>query len=263
MDLIIFTDLDGTLLDHETYDWAPAKPALNALLEHNIPLIMASSKTAAEIAVLRKAVGFEHCPAIVENGAGILPPGPFVDDQDPAAYRAVRDALADVTPSLRVHFTGFGDMSVEEIAEHTDLPLDAARLAACRSFSEPGIWRGDDAQRNAFTAELDNLGLKARYGGRYLTLSQGGTKAGRMAEIEALLKMPDAFQVALGDAPNDVEMLETADRGFIVMNAHANPLPRLTGEDDNRVTRTEQTGPTGWNDAVLSVLSQRTKGVGD
>lgn len=263
MDLIIFTDLDGTLLDHETYDWAPASPALNTLLEHHIPLIMASSKTASEIAVLRKAVGFEHCPAIVENGAGILPPGPFTDGQDVTAYRAVRDALAHISPSMRALYKGFGDMSVDEIAENTGLSPDAAALAASRSFSEPGIWRGTDAQRSAFIAELNQLGVQARYGGRYLTLSQGGTKAGRMAEIVAMLNLPDAFQIALGDAPNDVEMLEAADRGFIVTNAHAKPLPRLTGEGNNRITRTEQTGPAGWNDAVLSVLSQRTIGVGD
>lgn len=29
--LLVFTDLDGTLLDHESYDWSPARPALNRL----------------------------------------------------------------------------------------------------------------------------------------------------------------------------------------------------------------------------------------
>ena len=29
--VMVFTDLDGTLMDHETYDVAPAKPALDAL----------------------------------------------------------------------------------------------------------------------------------------------------------------------------------------------------------------------------------------
>ena len=73
------TDLDGTLLDHETYWFDAALPALEAVKAQNIPLILASSKTTAEIAPLQKAIGIEY-PAIVENGAGIywpdaIPPG--------------------------------------------------------------------------------------------------------------------------------------------------------------------------------------------
>lgn len=37
--LLIFTDLDGTLLDSHTYDWQPAAPWLYRLRERNIPLI--------------------------------------------------------------------------------------------------------------------------------------------------------------------------------------------------------------------------------
>jgi hypothetical protein len=73
--LIVFSDLDGTLLDHETYSWQPAAPALDALKQRGIPLILASSKTAAEIAGLRAEMGFADCPAIVENGAGMLSRG--------------------------------------------------------------------------------------------------------------------------------------------------------------------------------------------
>jgi mannosyl-3-phosphoglycerate phosphatase len=72
--LIVFSDLDGTLLDHATYSWQAAVPALEALKERGIPLILASSKTSAEIAELRAETGFADCPAIVENGAGLLEP---------------------------------------------------------------------------------------------------------------------------------------------------------------------------------------------
>ncbi|MEM9278462.1 MAG: HAD-IIB family hydrolase, partial [Pseudomonadota bacterium] len=68
--LIFFTDLDGTLLDHETYSHEPAREALDAIRNNDIPLILASSKTAAEIEPLRNELGFDHCEAIVENGAG-------------------------------------------------------------------------------------------------------------------------------------------------------------------------------------------------
>jgi len=45
--LVVFSDLNGTLLDHETYDWTPAKPALDRLARQGCPVILSSSKTAS------------------------------------------------------------------------------------------------------------------------------------------------------------------------------------------------------------------------
>ena len=47
--LLVFTDLDGTLLDHETHSFKRALPAIKILKEKNIPLIFSTSKTRAEI----------------------------------------------------------------------------------------------------------------------------------------------------------------------------------------------------------------------
>ena len=46
---IIFSDLDGTLLDHKTYTFDPALEALSIIKSRQIPLILSSSKTRAEI----------------------------------------------------------------------------------------------------------------------------------------------------------------------------------------------------------------------
>ena len=51
--LVVFSDLDGTLLDHDTYAWDAAKPALTRLALLGCPVILTSSKTAAEITVLQ------------------------------------------------------------------------------------------------------------------------------------------------------------------------------------------------------------------
>ena len=68
--MIVFTDLDGTLLDHETYRFDAALPALETLAARGVPLVLATSKTAAEIGPIRQALG-RDVPAIVENGGGI------------------------------------------------------------------------------------------------------------------------------------------------------------------------------------------------
>lgn len=248
---VVFTDLDGTLLDHESYSWAAAAPALDALKARAVPLVLASSKTAAEIAPLHAALGLGDTPAIVENGAGIWRPGAASDDD--SAYRRLRRVLEGLPKELRVYFRGFGDMSAFEVAELTGLSREAAARARARQHSEPGLWSGDAPTLERFLGTLEAAGLAARQGGRFLTLSFGATKADRMAEIATDLGATTTL--ALGDAPNDIEMLETATAGVIVKNDHGTPLTRLTGEDEGRIIRTDAPGPAGWNHAVLSWLS--------
>ena len=49
--IIVFTDLDGTLLHPRTYSFEAAMPALKLIKEKDVPLILCSSKTRAEIEV--------------------------------------------------------------------------------------------------------------------------------------------------------------------------------------------------------------------
>ncbi|MEQ9261070.1 MAG: HAD hydrolase family protein [Roseovarius sp.] len=243
--LLVFSDLDGTLLSHKGYSFAPARPALARLREAGGGLVLASSKTAEEIFPLRAAMGFETWPAIVENGGGLLPAGAA-----PGALGADYDRLRKVLATLPPGFRGFGDMSVAEVARATGLPEPEARRAKARAFTEPGLWEGPEAALSAFLQAATAAGLAARRGGRFLTLSFGGTKADRMAEIIAAYR--PRRTLALGDAPNDIEMLQAADFGVIVRNGDAPPLPRLEGEAEGRIARTEAEGPEGWAEAVLA-----------
>ncbi|APZ54742.1 HAD-IIB family hydrolase [Salipiger abyssi] len=252
MRLIVFTDLDGTLLDHSDYSHDAAQPALDALQEHKIPLILASSKTAAEILPLHQELGLGDWPIIAENGAARIAPG--AAETDRAAYARLREILATLPDDLRAPFRGFGDMSDAEVAEITGLPPAAAALARQRNFSEPGLWQGPPERLDAFLAALKAHGVTARRGGRFLTLSFGGTKAQQMAGIMADLGANTA--IALGDAPNDVEMLEQADHGVIIRNDHGKGIPTLPGETAGRITRSAQPGPEGWNTAMLALLDR-------
>lgn len=251
--MIVFTDLDGTLLDHASYSYAAAKPALDRLRARGVPVVLASSKTAAEIAPLRAALGFADVPAIVENGAGLLPAG--ADGVAGGRYAALRATLNTLPPDLRAPYQGFGDWGAKGIAKNTGLPLAQATQAGQRQFSEPGLWAGSAADKAMFLAALNEKGISAREGGRFLTLSFGGTKAGQMDSL--LTQYGTPFSVALGDAPNDVEMLERADLGIVVANPHRAPLPVLRGEDRGHIRRTAAPGPEGWNAALQQVMVER------
>lgn len=249
--LLVFTDLDGTLLDHGSYRWDAARPALTALARIGAGVVLASSKTAAEMAPLRDRLGLGDWPAIVENGGGVLPPG--TGGELPAnTHQTVRARLS----GLPAGFVGFSDLSVADLAELTGLSTDAAGLAKQRRFTEPGIWTGAEADLPDFLNAAEQAGLGATRGGRFLTLSLGQTKAGRMQEI--IDRTRPLHSIALGDAPNDAEMLQAADHGVIVQNPHGSGVPPLPGEATGRIRRTTRPGPAGWNRAVLDLLQELT-----
>ena len=248
--LTVFSDLDGTLLDHDTYSWEPARPAIDALAEHNIPLVLASSKTAAEMEVLQAEMGISHWPALVENGAGCIGIDGF--GTKGGDYDVIRAALGALPKDLRQAYRGFGDMTVADVADITGLPIDRATNAKKRLFSEPGLWSGSDAQLAEFEEDLKNKGIHMRSGGRFLTLSLGRTKADGLRDVAAYLKAETTL--ALGDAPNDAEMLEAADHGVIIRNDHAPKMPDLPGLATGKIRKSQDQGPVGWNQMVLDFV---------
>lgn len=250
--LVVFTDLDGTLLDHATYGWNAAQPALDRLARLGAPVILASSKTAAEIIPIQHMMGLTGLPAIVENGAGLVGLGAGLFGNDD--YTNLRRLLDDLPADLRAGFRGFADMDLPEVVALTGLDMQAAARARTRAYSEPGLWQGDADSRAAFLSALKAKGVTARQGGRFLTLSFGKTKADRMDEVIARYR--PTRTLALGDAPNDIEMLEHADIGVVVANPHHPPLPALEGDDKGRIIRTDKPGPEGWNLAVLALLNR-------
>ncbi len=70
---VIFTDLDGTLLSPETYQPGPSREALEICKNRQIPVVFVSSKTRAEIEVIRRDLNPDD-PFISENGGGIYLP---------------------------------------------------------------------------------------------------------------------------------------------------------------------------------------------
>ncbi|MCP1199721.1 mannosyl-3-phosphoglycerate phosphatase [Notoacmeibacter sp. MSK16QG-6] len=250
--MIVFSDLDGTLLDHSSYDFAPALPAIRRLQDAGIPIVPATSKTAAEVAPLMKRIGLEG-PAIVENGGGVI-------NGSDTAYRSgdyliVRERLDQLPPAMRDRFKGFGDMGVDGIAKATGLPLDAAKLAGERQFTEPGLFDGTPDELSDFLDALHSLGISAKKGGRFLTLANGRhSKADKMSMV---CKEIDAEPpiVALGDAPNDRAMLEAANIAIVVRNPDHGGID-VAETAQRRVIQTTQPGPMGWNEAIQAILDE-------
>ena len=248
--VIVFSDLDGTLLDHDGYSFAPAKPALTALAEKGIALVPATSKTLAELDVLMGALGLAGA-AIGENGAVIK----FADGAiDRAVSRAeIARALADMPEALRHAMQCFCDMSVDEIAALTGLERAAAALAAKREASEPFLWHGDAAGLADLELALTAYGLQVTQGGRFFHIVPPRDKAAAMQiMLDTYKPRPEAW--ALGDGPNDVTMLLAADRAALIANHHIATEKLLPHGHGLHLTNRE--GALGWRDAMAVFLKR-------
>jgi len=265
--LILFTDLDGTLLDHHDYSFSAADEAIAALNRLDIPWILNTSKTLAELKVLRQQLGQQH-PVIVENGSGIAipcdykhamwqPPDEPLVEEDGFLFKSLgadRAAILAVLAPLKeqFNFTGFADMSNHELADCCGLTPTAAALARNRLFTEPLQWLDSAAKQQQFMAELNKQGLYTLQGGRFLHVGGSNDKGAAMDWLWNCYQQQGRPRcVALGDSGNDVAMLERADIPVIIRSPD-HPPPAIHTQHPSILT--EAYGPEGWNQAVLEII---------
>lgn len=261
--LIIVTDLDGSLLHPRTYSFEEARPALELIRQREIPLVICSSKTRAEIEVYRKRLGNAH-PFISENGGGIFIPGGYFpfhvsgDQQDGyelislgSSYEEIRKRFAALRKRLGTAVRGFGDMSVEEVAALTGLTLEESGLAKQRDFGEPFIFPGKAEDR--FLREIEGEGLSWTQG-KFFHL-MGDHHKGRAANIlRRLYEQRDGAvtSVGIGDSLNDLPLLLSVDVPVLVKKENNRHDARI---DIPGLVRTKGVGPAGWSEAVLELLA--------
>lgn len=266
--LLIFSDLDGTLLDAEDYSFAAASTALQLIRERAIPLILTSSKTLAELQVVQRSMGVSG-PMIFENGAGIaIPEGYF----DPAArntnsaalrvqhsgpgYPVLRKMLITLRQDHGFGFRGFGDMGVAEVVAATGLDDIAAQRARQRQATEPIQWQDSEIALRRFKELLAQRGLRLLAGGRFLHVMPAVDKAQAMRRLISWFRTlhPDVtFRViAAGDSDNDRDMLEAADTAIVVRKTDGSWLQL---KRDTHLIHTRQPGPAGWQQSMLDLLT--------
>lgn len=231
--LVVFTDLDNCLLDHDTYSFEPALPALRRLRCSGAKVVFVTSKTRAEVEFWHQRTGLTH-PSIVENGGAVIrEDGSPVVLGRPRAEILTALAAACAASGARIH--GFSSMPLEEIAARCNMPLERARFSAAREYSEPFVLLTPEREPE-LRAALAERGLTLTRGGRFHhALAHPGKHAGVAWLLEHWKASGTAVvTLGLGDAPND--------EGFLRLVDH--PVRLLAGN----------TGPTAWNRAVLIIL---------
>lgn len=221
---VVFTDLDGTLLDESTYSFQPALPALAALGRRGWPVVLTTSKTRAEVEELRRRIGLAD-PYIVENGAAICWPEGGGDFILAAPHAVVTKGLRDAASECGAAVLGFSEMTLEEVAGRTGLPLEGATLAAQREYDEPFVLL-DAGKEGALGAAIERRGLHWSRGGRFHHIFGHLGKGAAVARLMAFYRRNGAAaaSIGLGDAPNDAGLLEAVDQAVIVRTPRAEAL---------------------------------------
>lgn len=249
--LLVFTDLDGSLMEHESYSIAPAEPALEELRKRGYTMVLNSSKTAAEMQAIQSRLHLA-APFVCENGAALS----FPDSPEKRqVFGEARSAWLPKVHALReesdFHFSGFADWSEKEISELTGLPEAEAALARKREFSEPILWRDSAANKERFATEVNAMGLSLLEGGRFLSIQGQHDKSVAMDWLQQHQGDDKVITVALGDSPNDTAMLDAADIAVIIKSGKSD---RIELQQAPKVIRTSRPGPAGWKDAMMDIL---------
>jgi mannosyl-3-phosphoglycerate phosphatase len=287
---IVFTDLDGTLLDPVTYSYEKSLDGISRLKESDIPLIFCSAKTRAEQEVYRRKIGVFY-PFIVENGGAIFIPqgyfpfpfqhhktaGDFLVIELGTSYKEIRKLLDKVRKDGNFQFRGFGDMSIEEIAQVTGLDIESAKLAKQREYDETvviavsrspepklraeGVANSEgEAKQSHITPEevekflkkIKEAGLNYAHGGRFYDIMGDNDKGKAVTIMSNLYRQTwgELETIGLGDSLNDLPMLSAVDIPILVQKGD------YSWESINipRLRKVHGVGPEGWSRAIEEIF---------
>jgi mannosyl-3-phosphoglycerate phosphatase len=204
--------------------------------------------------------GLLPAPLVAENGGVLAIP----DADAPLGYRIECLGLSRAFILASAHrlrdqhgydFEGFADMQPGDVMRITGLSLEAAEMAMDRQATEPILWNGSDQEWADFSAALKRDGIRAVRGGRFIHLMGPADKAdGQRAALEfCQTQYPEVLWrlIALGDSPNDLGMLDTADVAVVINNPAHEIVLKPTAL---QCVYPSKQGPMAWNEAVLNSL---------
>lgn len=283
---LIFTALEGALVDARTESFAGAEDALYELERRKIPWILLTARTRAEIEPIRRKLGHMH-PFITEYGGGMFFPDGYLTVKIPNVARAGRylsvalgrpyaevcEALDDIAEECGVGVTGFHHMSVREIAANTGLRPREAELARAREFDELFYFTtGDDKAIAGFVETARTKGFAARQEPSFWRFSAGNDPARAVRTVAQLFREATHTKpsvVGIGASEADLPWLQAVNHAILLPDsrpgarkAHTvdeseatEDRPAESRRSSKGVAVAETGGAPGWGEAILNIIS--------
>lgn len=269
---MVVTDLDGSLLDFDTYSWRAARPAISLLKLREIPLVFCTSKTRTELVQLQQHMGLSD-PFISETGGAIWFHPSMITTKPAGArklaglyaivlglpYRTLRRALVEYRTKEKLDIIGFGDMPVEKVGKLCAVPARVAPMVKQRDFDEPFIFAHPPSKKiiDQMRRHFSRLGMRIIQGGRFYHVvgnTDKGTAIRRLRQWHENQTGGPVTIIGLGDSPNDISLFDAADLPVLVKRHDGRYDPRVRAAIKTRLAGA--VGPVGWNRAVLHILEK-------
>ena len=259
--LIIFTDLDGSLLHRDTFQFSEIKDYLLYLISKGIQIIPNSSKTEKEILSFNQELGAD-LPYILENGSAIHGlnllninfPNKIILSREKNEILQIFNIK--VPENLRNKCEFISEMSKKKQMEIFGLPGDKLKDAIERKFSIPLLFKGDKIDKNKMFKVLKKNSLTFQEGGRVINLCDNVNKVKSMNKVINFFKRIEnnVKVIAVGDSYNDLEMLRNSDIPCLVFNDQF----KLDQININNLIVSNKPSPEGWADVVKKALVKLT-----
>ena len=262
-DILIFTDLDGSLLNHSNFEFYTIKPFILKCLRNNIKIIPNTSKTKNEVEFFSEQLGVD-IPFIVENGSAIHNLDLVCSHFDKNIKSLILSRTANeifeifnnkVPLSLRNQCLFLKDMNASKQSKVLGLNGEQLTSALNRLYSIPLIFNGPIEIKNELISIFNDLDIKLHEGGRVINICDNCSKGDAMKII--LKKMEDIkkkyHSIVIGDSPNDISMLALSNQPCVVPLPDQENLKKLKLK---KVIRANQVAPDGWKEVVLKSLDR-------
>lgn len=243
--------MDGTLLNHFDYAYADALPMIAYLKSLHVPVVLTTSKTRIEVVEWQQKLGL-HDAFIIENGAGVCVPerDSFRSIGHFRSYENILGTAEEIKAEFPVEC--FSDMPIERLMELTNMDEIKASKAKMREFSEPFFYEGDTLPAKICDI-AESGGLKILKGGRFYHLidkrADKGVALKMVVDYFGKLFQTEIKTVALGDSPNDFDMLKIADTPILMPHHDGRHEPL----DIPRLIRADHHGCRGWAETLRRI----------
>ena len=264
---LIFSDIDGSFMNHRSYSYSTLKKYI-LLLKNHCQVIFNSSKTFAEINELNKSLKILS-PFIVENGACIFFPRNynnivfdknFFKYNDYLGYKLTNknsQLLISETNHLKkkYKFSFLSEITDLRLKKITNLNIQQLKKSRMRMFSNPILWEDKETKKDQFSKEINSLGYEVSYGGRFLHLCDSYNKGKAVNEFLAILKLNKNLSyktISIGDSDNDLSMLEQTDYSCIIKSSKKKLL--LNKKKNNYYSK--NFAPEGWRESLEYIFKK-------
>lgn len=259
---IVFTDIDGTLIDIYSGKFEGTDLLVKKLAKMGIPVILCSAKTRSEQEYIRNKLGISD-PFIIENGGAVVIPDGHFDDFEIGHHTRkngyslieiggrsseIVKRLARIREELQINFRGTTDMALNEISRKVRMPLPFAKRMSKREYGET-ILEIDPSDLGRLARVCTRTGLKVIHGGRYTDITQGNDKGKATRVLIDLFKRKyqprRTIFIGLGDSENDLPMLKLMDIPVLVKRTDGS----WCDSKIKNVVRSDGIGPKGWKNS--------------